>query len=316
MNGRVYDPVLGRFLSADTFVPYPDSLQSYNRYSYVQNNPLSRIDPSGFADVELIAPADPAHYGGTVIPAGQPGVTTVNVHGGAGGNGFFSTDPATGGASATVTTTDINNAITANGHTAGEEIRAYICYGAVGQNLQELQTVAATQNSPVIAATGPVAPVVSRNRGVDTYLRSEITNGGRWMRIDPNGTVREYGTPQNAAKASKQATKAQAAETRATAAANQAQSGAAQAATTATQATASATQTRANADAAKGTTNEKAEAKKAVASEKAAQKAQKQASKAQQNADDAAAKAAEAAQWAQEAAARARELANEAARRL
>ncbi len=47
MNARIYDPLLGRFLSADTIVPHPSDLQSYNRYSYCDNNPLSRIDPSG-----------------------------------------------------------------------------------------------------------------------------------------------------------------------------------------------------------------------------------------------------------------------------
>ncbi len=46
--GRVYDPQLGRFLSADTAVQFPQSLQSYNRYSYVQNNPLSFTDPTGW----------------------------------------------------------------------------------------------------------------------------------------------------------------------------------------------------------------------------------------------------------------------------
>jgi RHS repeat-associated protein len=47
MNARIYNPVLGRFLSADPFVPFPDDLQSMNRYSYVHNNPLSFTDPSG-----------------------------------------------------------------------------------------------------------------------------------------------------------------------------------------------------------------------------------------------------------------------------
>jgi RHS repeat-associated protein len=50
MNGRVYDQVVGRFLSADPFVPAPLSTQSYNRYSYTHNNPLSFTDPSGFAE--------------------------------------------------------------------------------------------------------------------------------------------------------------------------------------------------------------------------------------------------------------------------
>ena len=54
MNGRVYDPELGRFLSADPFVQFDGDLQSYNRYSYVLNNPLRYTDPSGYI-VETIA---------------------------------------------------------------------------------------------------------------------------------------------------------------------------------------------------------------------------------------------------------------------
>lgn len=48
MNGRVYDPELGRFMSADPFVQAPYNTQSYNRYSYVFNNPLSFTDPNGY----------------------------------------------------------------------------------------------------------------------------------------------------------------------------------------------------------------------------------------------------------------------------
>jgi RHS repeat-associated protein len=48
MNGRVYDPGIGRFLSADPFIQFPAQTQSFNRYSYVLNNPLSFTDPSGF----------------------------------------------------------------------------------------------------------------------------------------------------------------------------------------------------------------------------------------------------------------------------
>jgi RHS repeat-associated protein len=47
MNGRVYDPLLGRFLSPDNFVQAPDFTQSYNRYSYCFNNPLVYIDSTG-----------------------------------------------------------------------------------------------------------------------------------------------------------------------------------------------------------------------------------------------------------------------------
>jgi len=48
MDGRVYDPVVGRFLSADPFIQDPENLQSLNRYSYCVNNPLSLTDPSGY----------------------------------------------------------------------------------------------------------------------------------------------------------------------------------------------------------------------------------------------------------------------------
>lgn len=48
MGGRVYDAEIGRFLSADPFVQDSTNLQALNRYSYVQNNPLSYTDPSGY----------------------------------------------------------------------------------------------------------------------------------------------------------------------------------------------------------------------------------------------------------------------------
>ena len=47
MNGRVYDPNLGRFLSPDNYVQMPDNSQNFNRYSYCLNNPLKYNDPSG-----------------------------------------------------------------------------------------------------------------------------------------------------------------------------------------------------------------------------------------------------------------------------
>ncbi len=49
MNGRIYDPLLGRFFSADLIVQSPGSLQSFNRYSFVLNNPLTHTDPTGFS---------------------------------------------------------------------------------------------------------------------------------------------------------------------------------------------------------------------------------------------------------------------------
>ena len=47
MNGRMYDPLLGRFLSVDPFVQAPTNPQNFNRYSYCLNNPLKYTDPDG-----------------------------------------------------------------------------------------------------------------------------------------------------------------------------------------------------------------------------------------------------------------------------
>ena len=49
MGGRIYDPLLGRFMSVDPFIQLPGNTQNYNRYSYVLNNPLSYTDPTGYS---------------------------------------------------------------------------------------------------------------------------------------------------------------------------------------------------------------------------------------------------------------------------
>jgi RHS repeat-associated protein len=67
MNGRVEDAILGRFLSPDPHITDPTSAQSYNRYSYVNNNPLTNIDPTGF---DAVADDPPAGGGGGGIDPG------------------------------------------------------------------------------------------------------------------------------------------------------------------------------------------------------------------------------------------------------
>lgn len=46
-GARFYDPNIGRFISPDTIVPDATNPQAFNRYSYVLNNPLKYIDPTG-----------------------------------------------------------------------------------------------------------------------------------------------------------------------------------------------------------------------------------------------------------------------------
>jgi len=47
MNGRLYDPEIGRFFSPDDYVQNPYFTQNYNRYSYALNNPLKYVDRTG-----------------------------------------------------------------------------------------------------------------------------------------------------------------------------------------------------------------------------------------------------------------------------
>lgn len=110
MNGRVQDPVLGRMISPDPGPWNPGNPQSLNSYSYVMNNPLSLVDPSGFepecgkspgpacesgiiqlvptavSDIpsspvpldEMISFADPGQNGGLPVPLAIPTLQLPN----------------------------------------------------------------------------------------------------------------------------------------------------------------------------------------------------------------------------------------------
>ena len=67
MNGRLYDPLLGRFLSPDPIVANPADGQQWNLYSYAGNSPLSYVDPSGLSFCD---PAQQSWCGGVGLPSG------------------------------------------------------------------------------------------------------------------------------------------------------------------------------------------------------------------------------------------------------
>jgi RHS repeat-associated protein len=52
MNGRMYDPRIGRFLSPDPYLDFRHSPQGLNRYVYALNNPLRYTDPSGYGFID------------------------------------------------------------------------------------------------------------------------------------------------------------------------------------------------------------------------------------------------------------------------
>ncbi len=79
MNGRIYDPTIGRFLSADPLIQAPGNLQSFNRYTYVMNNPLGYTDPSGYSwvskkwkQIRRVAVTIGSFFGGTALCGGNP----------------------------------------------------------------------------------------------------------------------------------------------------------------------------------------------------------------------------------------------------
>lgn len=63
MNGRLYDPLVARFLNVDPYVQMPDYSQNLNRYTYCLNNPLKYTDPDGEFIFTLLA---------AIIPGAQP----------------------------------------------------------------------------------------------------------------------------------------------------------------------------------------------------------------------------------------------------
>ncbi len=72
MNGRVYDPTVGRFLSPDPHIQANDYWLNYNRYVYGFNNPMSYIDPDGELAwfVPVIIGAVVGAYAGASIQSG------------------------------------------------------------------------------------------------------------------------------------------------------------------------------------------------------------------------------------------------------
>ena len=50
MQARYYDPSTGHFLSTDPVRPVPGDAFNFNRYAYVDNNPIIGMDPTGMED--------------------------------------------------------------------------------------------------------------------------------------------------------------------------------------------------------------------------------------------------------------------------
>jgi RHS repeat-associated protein len=86
MNGRLYDPVMGRMLSVDEYLHDDAGSQGYNGYTYALNNPLKYSDPDGeipfFITPQVSWSKSGGLYAGLEIGVGIPGVLSASVSGG------------------------------------------------------------------------------------------------------------------------------------------------------------------------------------------------------------------------------------------
>ena len=89
-GARYYSPLIGRFIQADTVVPGYTNPQALNRYSYVLNNPINRVDPSGHWSFKKFFKSFVAGFVGAIVTAvtlgaGAPIAVALMAGGAAGG---------------------------------------------------------------------------------------------------------------------------------------------------------------------------------------------------------------------------------------
>jgi hypothetical protein len=80
MKGRIYDPLVGQFLTADPMMANPVGGQGLNRFAYVENSPLNYTDPTGFFLTPLAKVGIAVGIGYAVCsPGADPLVSRVRV---------------------------------------------------------------------------------------------------------------------------------------------------------------------------------------------------------------------------------------------
>ena len=123
MNGRMYDPIAGQFLSPDPFLQNPYLTQNFNRYSYCLNNPLKYVDPSGYERIRYERSKIPKPYiisflnalaaGGLDFAlANTPNTSGVFYYDDSNGNFEFWIDGGEGNPAASTTLTSLGYLIT------------------------------------------------------------------------------------------------------------------------------------------------------------------------------------------------------------
>jgi RHS repeat-associated protein len=189
MNGRVYDPLIGRFMSADPHIQAPYNLKSFNRYSYVWNNPLKLFDPTGYDTVDISPPGNEEPPGTVPVDCGPGCTTNLTTRDRSG--------PVNGGQSFTQGVQNLGNAIVngfssifGGGSNSGLNTRFSVNpYGdtLVGDNPFKIQVVGGAD--PGSVGVEGVFQVMERYRRlgyeiVDIEVRASITGFGYTRRYD------------------------------------------------------------------------------------------------------------------------------------
>lgn len=189
MNGRVQDAVTGRMLSGDPFTPDLTNAQSYNRYSYVSNNPLTNTDPNGFGYYAIcFTPAPPPDDGSppgdiNVTSTPLPTCTFVNIPvpdvtgGGSGGGGGGSNSKPQGDQDKQTPTvcTGVGRGLSGNTSLVGRQ------GGIPGQTVQPNTAAVIPQQFgvPGGAALAPYAPNINGTIGQAPFSAVTDVIGGK-----------------------------------------------------------------------------------------------------------------------------------------
>jgi RHS repeat-associated protein len=201
MNGRVYDPVLARFTSADPLVKDPTDAGSFNRYSYCHNEPMRLTDPTGFDDVSSGSDSpwflDWGDGGGSGNYGWSPTYGVDSSGGGTVGNWSITSGWSYSQNSYWAKSPDTYNLSIGSSSSGGSSMDAgsLINFGSVGTSFQS-GTVGSAPGLPAFGFNGFTLPDVPRWINPDgtfnpnaSVPNSEAASGSKGDALDKAGRV-------------------------------------------------------------------------------------------------------------------------------
>jgi RHS repeat-associated protein len=194
LNARLYDPSIGRFLSADSVVPDPQDGQSYNRYSYTNNRPLSLTDPTGheagdpnngqcglvcFGDGDGQGSNDDMRCAGN-CSGGYSGIGSTDT------GGSYSFDFGTG----TTGSAPVQIALNSNGSSAMTPDPAKNDVGVSGQTNANDPQATSNCDPKSVALTGAAQNASGDSSGAPTQIETVVVTAER--KVDPTSLDPAY----------------------------------------------------------------------------------------------------------------------------